>query len=605
MKRVSLYLFLLLTSIYVSAQSTDKQQQRFAGIDKIVEQVLRDWHAPGVAIAVVEKDKIIYSRGFGYRDYEKKLPVTPNTIFAIGSCSKAFTAGLLGILRHEGKLDFETPVRQYLPELVFNNDEMNAHVTLRDMMCHRTGLSRYDMSWYLFGATSRDSLLRRIRYMEPNAPLRYRWQYNNFMFMAQGVVAEKLTGKSWEENIKTRIFDSLGMTRSGTSLDAFNWPDAAVGYGLVKDSVIKKLSYKDISVIGPAGSINSCVNDMAKWAMLWINGGKLYGKQVLPASYISEAISAQMPIGGGLPRKTNPDIHGGYYGLGWVVSTYRGHYQVEHGGNIDGFSASTCFYPSDSLGIVILTNQDASHVPNILRNIFSDRLLGQKYYAWNDTAVKQFKEMKGGEEDTKEKTAAVKVKGADVIRQQLNDYTGIYSNNAFGQFEVVVQHDSLFGLIADEKEYLRHFSYDIFEVFHVDKETGIIDTTEYAKRVKFNMDINGDIVSAEIELGVKEPVVFSRTVKALPVEKETLQKYIGVYVFGGLEATVHLKDDTQLMMDVPGQMDYTLVPVDKDKFMLKDLKGFTIEFDVNDKGEVTQMRSIQPNGTYSATKKKQ
>lgn len=603
MKKVSLYLSLLLASLCASAQSTDKQQQRFAGIDKIVEKMLHDWHTAGVAIAVVEKDKVIYAKGFGYRDYEKKLPVTPNTIFAIGSCSKAFTSGLLGVLRQEGKLDFETPVRQYLPELVFNNDDLNAHVTLRDMMSHRTGLSRYDLSWYLFGAPDRDSLLYRIRYMVPNEPLRYKWQYNNFMFMAQGVVAEKLTGKSWEENIKTRIFDSLGMYNSTTSLAGFRAQDAAFGYSVVKDSVIKKRPYKDITAIGPAGSINSNVNDMARWVMAWINKGKYNGRQVLPASYVSEAISVQMPMAGSLPDKSTPDIFGEAYGLGWMLRSYRGHYMVEHGGNIDGFSANTSFYPSDSIGIIVLANQDGSPVPGLIRNILSDRLLGAKYYAWSDTAMKRINDMKAKQKDVKKDTAAVKIKGADVIRKDLNDYAGSYTSDAFGRFEVLVQNDSLFASLADSKEYLKHVCFDIFQTYTVDKETGI-DTTDGGIKVKFSTDINGDIANAEVDLGVKDPVIFSRMAKPIPVTKETLQKYIGVYSVAGMDATVHLKGDNQLMLDVPGQTDYTLVPVEKDKFALKEVKGYTIEFSINEKGEATALTYVQPNGRFKAEKKK-
>ncbi len=607
MKKVSLYLSLLLATLYASAQTNDKQQQqRFAGIDKMVEKVLSDWHAAGVAIAIVEKDKIIYAKGFGYRDYEKKLPVTPNTIFAIGSCSKAFTSGLLGILRQEGKLDFETPVRQYLPELVFNNDDMNAHVTLRDMMSHRTGLSRYDLSWYLFGAGSRDSLLYRIRYMVPNEQLRYKWQYNNFMFMAQGVVAEKLTGKSWEENIKTRIFDSLGMSNSTTSLAGFKAGDAAFGYSVIKDSVIKKRPYKDITAIGPAGSINSNVNDMAKWVIAWINGGKFNRKQVLPASYVSEAISSQMPMPASLPVKGLPDdIFGDAYGLGWMLSSYRGHYQVEHGGNIDGFSANTCFFPSDSIGIVVLTNQDGSPVPGLIRNLLSDRLLGAKYYAWSDTALKRRNDMRAKQKDVKKDTTEVTVKGAEVIRKDLKDYAGTYASNAFGKFEIVIKNDSLFALIESDNAYLKHDRFDIFQTYSVDKETAQIDTTEVGgTKVKFNTDLNGDITNAELELGVKDPVIFARTARPIPLTKETLQKYIGVYDFGGMEGTIHLKGEDQLMFDVPGQMDFTLVPVEKDKFALKEVRGFTVEFSVNDKGEVVGMTSVQPNGRYKANKKK-
>ena len=602
MKKVSLYLCILLIAfLRVSAQSNDKQQ-RFAGVDKIVEKMLHDWHAAGVAVAIVEKDKVVYAKGFGYRDNEKKLPVTPNTVFAIGSCSKAFTSALLGVLREEGKLDFETPVRNYLPELVFYNNDMNDHITLRDMMSHRTGLSRYDYSWYLFGAPTRDSLLYRIRFMEPNEPLRYKWQYNNFMFMAQGSVAEKLTGKSWEENMKIRFFDSLGMTHSTTGIEGFKIDDAAVGYAVTKDTAITKKDYKDIRVIGPAGSINSSVSDMAHWVTAWINGGKYNGKQVIPASYVSEAQSAQMAMGGGRPDKTMPEVYGSSYGLGWMISSYRGHYQVEHGGNIDGFTASTCFYPSDSIGIIVLANQDGSPVPSLVRNLFSDRLLGLKYYPWSDSMLKKRADRMAMDKKGADSKDTAAVKGAGVIRN-LGDYTGTYISKAFGNFDVVIQHDSLFALIPQEKNYLKHVAFDIFQTYEVNKYTGI-DSTRGGSKIRFSTDMNGDIAEAEIDLGVKDPVRFSRKAKLAPVTNASLQKYTGVYSFAGMDAKVHIKGDDQLMMDVPGQMDFTLVPVDKDKFALKGINGFTVEFNVNDKGEVLSLTSIQPNGRFKADKKK-
>ena len=201
-------LFFLLALLSMQFANAQKKSTRpadpLAGIDTLLERILKDRNAAGFAVAVIKKDKIIYAKGFGYRDYEKKIPVTPNTLFAIGSCTKAFTSSLLGLLNKENKLDYDKPAREYLPELQFFNNEMNNGVTVRDMMCHRTGLPRHDFSWYLFNSDSRDSLLQRIRYHEPTAPLRQTWQYNNFMFLAQGMIAEKLSGKSWEKNIKEK-----------------------------------------------------------------------------------------------------------------------------------------------------------------------------------------------------------------------------------------------------------------------------------------------------------------------------------------------------------------------------------------------------------------
>lgn len=284
------------------SQKRPKTTDRFAGIDTAIARILKDWKAAGFAVAVVEKNKVVYAKGFGYKDWEAKIPVTNNTQFAIGSCTKAFTASLLGLLARDGKVDLDKPVKNYLPELNFYNQDMNNNVTLRDMMSHRTGVSRYDYSWYYFPSASRDTLMKRLQYMEPSEPLRRKWQYNNFMYLLQGIVTEKLTGKSWEDNIREKIFAPLGMTNSNVGLAEWvKASDIAKGYRLLHDSVIQKADYYNISGMAPAGSINSSVNDMAKWVSTWINGGKYMGKEILPALFLAEAISSQMVVAGALP----------------------------------------------------------------------------------------------------------------------------------------------------------------------------------------------------------------------------------------------------------------------------------------------------------------
>ena len=178
-KAICLLLVMISLSSFThpSKKGANAPDNRFAGLDTTFARVLKDWKAAGFAVAVVEKNKVVWSKGYGYRDLENKLPATPNTQFAIGSCTKAFTATVIGMLNKDGKVGYDTPVREYLPELKFFNDEMNDKITLRDMMCHRTGLPRHDYSWYLFTTGSRDSILQRIQYMEPSAGLRVTWQY--------------------------------------------------------------------------------------------------------------------------------------------------------------------------------------------------------------------------------------------------------------------------------------------------------------------------------------------------------------------------------------------------------------------------------------------
>jgi CubicO group peptidase (beta-lactamase class C family) len=379
MRKLFLCLVASLLLQSVNAQSTDK---RLAGIDTFINRMLKEWNAAGVTVAIVEKNKVLLAKGFGYKDYENKIPVTENTLFAIGSCTKAFTSSLLSFPVKEGKLDLDKPVHEYLPDLRFIKDEMTNHITARDMMCHRTGLPRHDLAWYS-AKTRRDSLIHIIRYFEPSAPLRQRWQYNNFMFLAQGVLAQKLSGKSWEELIKEKIFTPLDMNASNTSINDYQKaPDFSFGYR-EEDSKVIKMKFMNIDAIGPAGSINSNAKDMANWVMMWINGGKFNGKEIIPTAYYNQAISSQMIINSGLPTKEQPDVFFANYGMGWFLANYRGHYRVEHGGNIDGFSTSTSFFPTDSIGVFISVNQNGSPLPAIIRNMIVDRLLGLKFRNWH------------------------------------------------------------------------------------------------------------------------------------------------------------------------------------------------------------------------------
>jgi len=241
MKTNLIFLLLCALSLQSLAQqsSTTVNDPRFKGLDTAFQHVLKTWHAAGFAVAVIEKNKVVYAKGFGYRDIAGKLPVTPNTLFAIGSCTKAFTATLIGKLQQDGKLDIDKPVNNYLPGLKFYNDAMTNTITLRDMMSHRTGLPRHDLSWYFFNTPSTDSLVQRVQYMEPTFGIRQKWQYNNFMFAAQGDVVQHLSGKSWQENIREKFFVPLGMSRSDLSIPELEkTDDVATGYGLKKDAII-------------------------------------------------------------------------------------------------------------------------------------------------------------------------------------------------------------------------------------------------------------------------------------------------------------------------------------------------------------------------------
>jgi len=602
MKKILFVLAIINIASVVTLTAQNKQDKRFAGIEAEINKILKDNHAAGVAVAVVEKNKVIFAKGFGYRDVDNKIPVTVNTQFAIGSCTKAFTASVIGILQKEKSISFDKPITTYLPDLKFYSSDLTNHITLRDMMSHRTGLPRHDLSWYIDPDT-RENLVKRIQYMEPSAELRQVWQYNNFMYLLQGVLAEKLTGKSWESNVDSKIFSKIGMTNSNFSVkDLAKYNEPAIGYNVIKDSVIHKTPYYDIDGMGPAGSINSTVMDMSQWLKVWINGGKLDTVEIIPASYVAEAMSSQMIMAPGTPTTEKPDIQFSNYGFAWMMASYKGHYRVEHGGNIDGFSASTSFFPSDSIGIVVLVNQNGSSVPSAVRNTITDRVLGLKYFDWNEDVLKAKAKAKEKAKEAEKASTSNQVKDTKPSHS-LSEYVGLYTNDAYGKFEIFQKGDSLFAKLKNQNWWMEQFHYDIFRPF--DTNEGIDTADKSPIRFQFNTGLKGDIESASLfnfEPAIPAPIKFKRTNAAKEITADNLKKYEGIFTLSGAEFKTYIKENV-LYVSVPGQPEYELMPVGNHKFDFKKVAGYAVTFEVNDKGELLSLTFVQPNGNFKAAKK--
>ena len=587
-------LLLLITFTTLSANAQQRDPVNWSAIDSLLEKVRHDYQVAGFSVAVVHKDSLLYSKGFGYRNYEEKLPATPQTLYAIGSSTKAFTAGLIGKLFGDS-LSLDDKITQHLPALRFQ-DGREAQVTVRDLMAHRTGLSRYDFSWYLFNTDSRDSLLARIPHMKPSSDLRETWLYNNFMYLAQGMIAEKMTGKSWEDNNRTHFMKPLGMTESNLLIaDLETNNNASLGYRVDAEKNIKYMPYYQIRGMGPAGSINSSVAEMANWLKVWLNNGKLKDQQILPANYVQEALSSQMVIAAALPSVKQPDVHLKNYGLGWMIGSYRGHYQVEHGGNIDGFSASVGFFPSDSLGIVVLTNQNGSEVPGVVRNLISDHFLGLSFVNWNTRGVKQDSvaaDIKPSVEDMRQ------VKGTRPSHL-LSDYSGKYHHPAYDQFELRIENDTLKTYLAAKELWLDHYHYDTFTLREHGADEGK-DQDNEGQKITFHTGFDGDVKSAELEL--PESLEFTRQAPAQQVSTKDLGAYLGRYSVGNMKIKISVENDI-VFMDVPGQQNYETIAQGNHSFKIKDLAGFAIRFELDENtGKATKIHLIQPNGTFTATR---
>jgi CubicO group peptidase (beta-lactamase class C family) len=478
-------------------------QEKIEAIDKELNTVIEKSKAAGFAIAIVKGNETIYTKGFGYRDIENKLPVTPNTVFAIGSTTKAFTASLIGILESEGKVDLNQSPRTYIPELNFYNSEMNSQITIKDLMTHRTGLPRHDGSWKSFGLDSKEELLTRIAFQEPIAPLRNKWVYNNFMYFVQGIIVERVTEQSWKQNIEQKFFEPLEMTNSNTNLDALNKnPQSAIGY-YFKDGINAEIDYYDLAAMEAAGAINSSVTDMSKWMMVWLNNGQYNGHQVIPSTYAKAAMSSQMIITGKFPKDTDPGTFMNNYGYGWFVKSYKGHYRTTHGGGIEGFTAEITLFPTDDLGIVILTNQNQSGLPQTVRNMVSDILLDapdtQDWIARLEMLVAQ-------------QTKVQEAKTIESIKpvHALEQYTGAYTHKGYGTLEVIVKNDSLIAEFPLKTLWLNPVHPNVFETYYVVENE--VETKEQDNSIKFTTDFEGTITGLEVALERRlDPIVFIRT----------------------------------------------------------------------------------------------
>src|SRR5215467_4363689 len=335
--------------------STAGSAAKLQGLDELASQAMKEWKVPGVAVAVVQDGKVVYAKGYGYRDLEQKLPVTTGTLFPIGSITKSFTALTFAILKDEGKVDWDKPVRNYLPEFQMNDPVASEEATPRDLFSHRTGLPRHDLVWYS-SDFSREDMVGRLHELKPNKTFRGGYQYNNLTIMTMGYLEGKVSGLGWEGSIRQKIFNPLGMAHSDLSVDEIEKvDDHALPYELKKD-VVTKVPIHKIDAIGPAGSINSSVDDMSRYLAFQLGDGKYEGKQIVTESDLREMHSPQTAIPDPPPAFNMPGLGHISYGLAWVVTSYRGHNLVWHNGGIDGFYALLSMLPDDHMGVVVLTN---------------------------------------------------------------------------------------------------------------------------------------------------------------------------------------------------------------------------------------------------------
>ncbi len=574
--------------------SSMSMEEMIGEVEKLLAKVREDWNIPGMAVAIVKDDSILLARGFGKRDLDEDLPVTSSTLFAIGSTTKAFTSLVVGTLVDEGKLDWDTPVSEYMPNFKIYDEYATTHLTVRDLLTHVSGLPRHDLMWY--GAEfSRQELFDRLRYLEPTAEVRQKWQYQNLMFMVAGLLAERVTGMTWEELVEERIFKIIGMKNATLSVDEmqkrsdFSWPYTE------SEDTSKKIDFRNIDAIGPAGSINAGVDEMAQWLRLNLSGGEIDGKRVIQEETLSEIHAPQAII------SNDPGVEGmmfNLYGMGWMINSYRGHQLLHHGGGIDGFVSHVAILPDDGIGIVVLTNQPTGLPQSAVLDII-DILLGLQPFDHIVSGLQQHEMTRAQLEQIKADEEAARVTGTSPTFP-IGEYTGLYEHPGYGIIQIDVDEEKLMAIHHGDSTPMRHYHYDVFHAGGDEQSSG-------GTAVSFEHDPGGGISAFYVTLEPSlDPIRFVKLPPARLYDPDYLRRYTGEYGLAERTANISLHDSL-LVLTVSGQPSYKLVPrkevVDLfTEFELEELPGFRVRFQI--KGDrVSEALVIQPNGTFVAEKR--
>jgi CubicO group peptidase (beta-lactamase class C family) len=584
-----LALLLVLPSLGALAQSASNPS--LAGFDDYVAATMKQLKVPGVSVAIVKDGRIILSKGYGYRDVERQLPVTSKTLFAIGSVTKSFSVTMLGTLVDGGKLEWDKPIRDYFPAFRMYDPVATEEMTMRDLVTHRSGLPRHDLVWYTQNI-GREELIERLRYLEPNKPFRSTYQYNNLMFMTAGYLGGQISGGTWEQAVQKRVLDAIGMSGTNFSVeDSQKSPDFAQPYRKDrKTQLVYKIPFYVQSAVGPAGEINSNADDLARYLIFHLNLGSIDGKQVLSKNNALQMQTPQMAIPGQSPFK---EFGGASYGMAFDITTYRGHALIQHGGAIDGFRASFKFLPNDRAGVVVLANLDGTYLTEAVANNAIDRLLSLDPIDWPER-YRAIEKQNNQAEEAAEKQGYTGQRLGTHPSHDLKEYLGEFSHPAYGHVTIALADGSsghAFQLTLNRiSRALEHFHFDTFQVPANPKD-------EFEKlKVTFNTDLKGDISSLSIPLEpTVEPIVFTRVAEKRMSDPAFLGAFVGDYDTPGSPLTVIL-DGNALAFASRGNPKVALAPDHGTTFRVVDRPGENVEFKQDATGKVSGIVIYAPDG---------
>jgi CubicO group peptidase (beta-lactamase class C family) len=416
-----------------------------SAFDSFIEYQYARFDLPSIAVAIVKDGEVVLQSNYGKSSENADDAPNHNTLYGIASLSKAFTAASIGMLVDEGKLDWDDKVTKHLPWFAMHDPYVTEHMTIEDLLCHRSGLITFDCDLLWYGTTySREDAIKRIQYRPPTYEFRSEFGYQNLMFMTAGEVIEAVSGMSWDDFVQQRILTPLGMERTTSRFKEFSSDNNAAKPHL-KGKEIFMLSYDNS---GATAALNSSTADMSKWLEFWLNDGIVDGDTLLSASSVRKIWSLHTPLGVGSFDQGN-GTHFKGYGLGWFLMDYNGRIVVHHGGGLPGYISKLALVPEEDLGIIVLTN-DMSSVPTMLMYAAIDWAMGKQYGQWSDTFF-SFKE-RGEEREEEQKKARLETKKDDPLMLPPDDYVGTYVDAMYGEATVTKTKDGLMMSLLPAKE---------------------------------------------------------------------------------------------------------------------------------------------------------
>jgi len=433
-----------------------------ADIDAVVRDALKAWGVPGVAVAVVRGDQVVYLKGHGLREIGTDRRVTPDTVFPLASCTKGFTTALLAMLVDEGRLRWDDPVRKHLDWFHLADSLADRDVTLRDLVTHRTGLRGHDLLWYRSPWTPEEAV-RRAGLLPLDRPFRTAFQYQSTMFTAAGLAVSAAAERPWHVFVKERLLDPLGMSATVfTSTDAEKSADRAAGHRVNELGNVVTLPTAAMTTPDAAWTVHSTARDLAQWVRFHLGDGRAGGKRLVSRRNLEETHTPQMAVPLlGVERETHPETVQLSYAMAWVVQDYRGEKLVSHAGALDGIRAHLTLVPRRRLGVVVLANMQGTRMNLALSNAIVDHLLSAPQTDWNRLYL--------GLRDREAEKAAERAKAwrASQVRgttpsHALSEYAGRYEHPAYGTAEVRIEKGVPVWRWQSFSGPLEHFHYETF-----------------------------------------------------------------------------------------------------------------------------------------------